>query len=35
VKVYPTWVIGAEKIEGVLSLDRLAQLSRFPKPASP
>ena len=32
VKVYPTWVIGSERIEGVVPIDRLAEISRFPKP---
>ncbi len=26
---YPTWVIGGQKYEGVMSLDRLAELSKF------
>ena len=26
---YPTWVINGEKYEGVMSLDRLAELSKF------
>ena len=30
VRVYPTWVIGGERREGVLSLEELAKLSRFP-----
>jgi uncharacterized membrane protein len=30
VRVYPTWVIGRERREGVLSLDELAKLSQFP-----
>jgi hypothetical protein len=29
VKAYPTWVINGERREGVLSLDQLADLSRF------
>ncbi|HEV8439276.1 MAG TPA: hypothetical protein VGT40_14375 [Methylomirabilota bacterium] len=29
VKAYPTWVLGGERREGVLSLDQLAELSRF------
>jgi protein-disulfide isomerase len=29
VKAYPTWVVNGERVEGVLSLDRLAELSRF------
>jgi hypothetical protein len=29
VRAYPTWVINGEKYEGVLSLDRLAELSKF------
>ena len=28
-RAYPTWVINGEKYEGVMSLDRLAELSRF------
>jgi hypothetical protein len=32
VRGYPTWTFGAQRIEGVLSLDQLAQLSRFPPP---
>ena len=28
-RAYPTWVIGGQKYEGVLSLDRLAELSQF------
>lgn len=28
-RAYPTWVINGEKYEGVLSLDRLAELSKF------
>jgi hypothetical protein len=39
VRAYPTWVIGGQKYEGVLSLDRLAELSQFryatPTPAKP
>jgi hypothetical protein len=30
VRVYPTWVIGQERREGVLSLDELSRLSQFP-----
>jgi hypothetical protein len=30
VRGYPTWIIGGERHEGVLPLDRLAALSRFP-----
>ena len=26
---YPTWVIGGQKYEGVMSLDKLAELSKF------
>jgi hypothetical protein len=35
VKVFPTWVLGAEPREGVLTLDELARLSGFrsPRPA--
>jgi hypothetical protein len=29
VKAYPTWVIGGQTHEGVLSLDKLAEMSRF------
>ena len=29
VKAYPTWVIGGETHEGVMTLDRLAELSKF------
>jgi len=29
VRAYPTWVIDGQKYEGVLSLDRLAELSKF------
>ena len=29
VRAYPTWVINGEKYEGVMSLERLAELSRF------
>jgi hypothetical protein len=29
VKAYPTWVIDGQTREGVLSLDKLAELSRF------
>ncbi len=29
VKAYPTWVVTSERREGVLSLDQLAELSRF------
>jgi hypothetical protein len=29
VKAYPTWVVNKERREGVLSLDQLADLSRF------
>jgi hypothetical protein len=32
VRVYPTWVIGSERIEGVVSIDRLAEISRFARP---
>jgi hypothetical protein len=30
VRRYPTWIIGGERYEEVLTLDRLAELSRFP-----
>ena len=29
VKAYPTWVVEGARREGVLSLDELAELSRF------
>ena len=29
VKAYPTWVIGGQTHEGVMTLDRLAELSKF------
>ena len=29
VKAYPTWTINDERREGVMSLDQLAELSRF------
>jgi hypothetical protein len=29
VRSYPTWVIGGQKYEGVMSLERLAELSKF------
>lgn len=29
IRRYPTWTVGGERYEGVLSLDRLAELSRF------
>lgn len=32
VKAYPTWVMGAERFEGVVSLDRLAEASRYSGP---
>jgi hypothetical protein len=32
VKAYPTWVIGTERFEGVASLDRLAEVSRYSGP---
>ena len=28
-RAYPTWVINGEKYEGVQSLERLAELSKF------
>jgi hypothetical protein len=34
VNAYPTWVIDGQKYEGVMSLDRLAELSKF-HPATP
>lgn len=32
VRVYPTWIIGGQRLEGVLTLDQLAQASKFPGP---
>jgi hypothetical protein len=32
VRAYPTWIVGGERYEGVLTLDRLAEASRFPRP---
>lgn len=32
VKAYPTWVVNGERVEGVLTLDRLAEMSRFRSP---
>jgi hypothetical protein len=29
VRAFPTWVIDGQKYEGVMSLDRLAELSKF------
>ena len=29
VHAYPTWVIDGQKYEGVMSLDKLAELSKF------
>ena len=29
VQAYPTWVIDGKKYEGVMSLERLAELSKF------
>ena len=29
VRAYPTWMIGGKKHEGVMSLERLAELSGF------
>jgi len=29
VKAYPTWIVSNERREGVLSLDQLAEMSRF------
>jgi hypothetical protein len=34
VRKYPTWVIGGEKHEGVLTLDQLADLSKFSRRGS-
>lgn len=32
VRAYPTWVVGGQRTEGVMSLERLAEASRFPAP---
>jgi len=32
VRAYPTWIVGGERYEGVLTLDRLAEASRFAGP---
>ena len=32
IRRYPTWIMGNERLEGVLSLERLALLSKFPQP---
>lgn len=29
VRAYPTWMINGQKYEGVLTLERLAELSKF------
>jgi hypothetical protein len=29
VRAYPTWVVDGQKYEGVMSLDKLAELSKF------
>ncbi len=29
VRAYPTWTVGSERVEGVLSLGELGRLSRF------
>lgn len=29
VRAYPTWTVGDERFEGVVSLDRLADASKF------
>jgi hypothetical protein len=34
VRGYPTWIVGGQRHEGVLSLARLAELSRFVDPAA-
>ena len=34
VRAYPTWVIDGQKYEGVMSLDRLAELSKFSYPTT-
>jgi protein-disulfide isomerase len=31
IKAYPTWFINGKRYEGVLSFDRLAELSAFPQ----
>jgi hypothetical protein len=33
VRKYPTWTIGNERHEGVLTLEQLATLSKFSPPA--
>jgi hypothetical protein len=30
VRAYPTWIIGNQRLEGVLTLEELARLSGFP-----
>jgi hypothetical protein len=35
VKAYPTWVVDGQTREGVLTLDKLAELSRFQHPNTP
>jgi hypothetical protein len=32
VRAYPTWVIGSERYQGVLSLAQLVETCKFPKP---
>ncbi len=34
IRRYPTWIIRGERYEGVLALDRLAEISRF-SPGNP
>jgi hypothetical protein len=34
VRAYPTWVIDGQKYEGVMPLDRLAELSKFSYPTT-
>jgi hypothetical protein len=34
VRAYPTWTIDGQKYEGVMSLEKLAELSKF-RPAEP
>lgn len=34
VRAYPTWIVGSERREGILTLDELAKLSGY-TPAAP
>jgi hypothetical protein len=34
VRAYPTWIVEGQRHEGVMSLDQLADASRFPGPRS-